>query len=43
MTDKFSNVIGIRTIVKPAEPTSPFYNCLGEVRAIYKNQLYLLF
>jgi len=42
-TDKYSNVIGLRTIVKPAEQGCPFYNCLGEVRAIFKNHLYLLF
>ena len=42
-TDKYSNVISMRTIVKPADHSCPFYNCLGEVRAIYKNQLFLLF
>ena len=43
VTDKYNNVVTMRTIVKPCDPTSPFYNCLGEVRAIYKNSLFLLF
>jgi len=43
VTDKFNNVITMRTIVKPNDPSCPFYNCLGEVRAIYKNSLFLLF
>jgi transcription elongation factor len=42
-TDRFSNVISIRSTVKPTEHSCPFYNCLGEVRAIYKNSLYVMF
>lgn len=33
----------MRTIVKPCDVKSPFYNCLGEVRAIYKDSLFLFF
>ena len=42
-TDKFQNVIGMRTVVKVVEQDSPFFNQLGEIRAIHKNQLFLLF
>jgi hypothetical protein len=42
-TDKFSNVIQLRTVVKPTDQACPFYNCLGEVRAIFKNHLFVLF
>ena len=33
----------MKTIVKPCDVKSPFYNCLGEVRAIYKDSLFLFF
>lgn len=36
-TDKFHNVITMRSLVKPTERDSPFYKCIGEVRAIYKD------
>ena len=41
--DKYHNTVSLRTIVKPIDKTQAFYGCLGEVRAIYKNQLFVLF
>jgi len=43
VTDKFQNAITLRTIVKPSEKESPFFNCLGDVRAIYKDFVFLHF
>ena len=40
--DKYHNTVSLRTIVKPIEK-GPFYGCLGEVRAVFKNQLFVLF
>ena len=40
--DKYRNVCTVRTIIKPIEK-GPFYGCLGEVRAIFKDQLFVLF
>jgi len=40
--DKYHNVCTVRTIIKPVEK-GPFYGCLGEVRAISKDQLFVLF
>lgn len=34
--DKYHNIVTLRTIVKPIEK-GPFYGCLGEVRAIFKD------
>ena len=34
--DKYRNVCTVRTIIKPVEK-GPFYGCLGEVRAIFKD------
>lgn len=40
--DKYHNAIGMRTLVKPIVK-GPFKDCLGEIRAIYKNQLFVWF
>lgn len=40
VTDKYHNVITMRTVVKPVD--GPFEHCLGDVRGIYKNTLFLL-
>ena len=41
--DKYHNTVSLRTVVKPIEKAHAFFGCLGEVRAIYKNQLFVLF
>ena len=41
VTDKYHNTVTMRTIVKPIE-RGPFFGCAGEVRAIFKNQLFIL-
>ena len=41
VTDKYSNTITTRTLVKPIEK-GPFFGCPGEVRAIYKDTLFIL-
>ena len=33
----------MRSIVKPCDQQSPFYNCLGDVKAIYKDFVFLYF
>lgn len=40
VTDKYHNVITMRTVVKPVD--GPFEHCLGDVKGIYKNTLFLL-
>jgi len=42
VTDKYHNSITVGTIVKPLEK-GPFFGCLGEIRAIFKNQLFIRF
>lgn len=41
VTDKYHNTVTMRTIVKPIE-RGPFFGCAGEVRAIVKDQLFIL-
>ena len=38
--DKYHNVISMRSVVKPV--SGPFEHCLGEIKAIHKNTLFLL-
>lgn len=40
--DKYHNMIAMRCLVKPTEK-GPFKDCLGEIRAIHKDQLFLWF
>lgn len=40
VTDRFHNVITMKTVVKIVE--GPFEHSLGEIRGIYKNNLFLL-
>lgn len=42
VVDRYHNAIGMRTLVKPLEK-GPFKDCIGEVRAIYKNILFIWF
>lgn len=42
VTDKFHNSITMGTIVKPLEK-GPFFGCLGEIRGIFKTQLFIRF
>lgn len=41
VTDKHHNVITMKSVVKPTDP-GPFQHCVGEVRGMHKNQLFLL-
>ena len=42
VTDKYHNTVTARTLVKPVEPKGPFFGCPGEVRAIFKDTLFIL-
>ena len=41
VTDKYHNSVTMRTLVKPIEK-GPFFGCPAEVRAIFKDNLFLL-
>lgn len=41
MTDKYHNTVTMRTLVKPIDK-GPFFGCPAEVRAIYKDTLFVL-
>lgn len=41
-TDKYHNSISMGTVVKPLEK-GPFYGCLGEIRGIFKDHLFIRF
>ena len=41
VTDKYHNSVTMRTLVKPIEK-GPFFGCPGEVRAIFKDNLFIL-
>jgi len=41
VTDKYHNTLTMRTLVKPVEK-GPFFGCPAEVRAIYKDTLFVL-
>ena len=42
VTDKYHNALTMRSLIKPVE-AGPFRDCLGEVRGIYKDQLFIWF
>ena len=41
VTDKYHNTVTMRTLVKPIDK-GPFFGCPAEVRAIYKDTLFVL-
>lgn len=43
VADKYHNTVTLRSTVKPIEKESPFFGTAGEVRAIYKDILFLFF
>ena len=42
VADKYHNQVTLRTIVKPVDKCSPFFGTPGEVRAIHKDNLFIL-